>query len=161
MTRPDLRLRQAARAEVLDPARRILLVRFEFPERAVWGCPGGGVEVGETDADALRRELREEVGLELGRLGPHVWTRTHLIPIFGGDWDGQVERYYVVECEPFEPVPVFTAEQLLGEFVTGVRWRTPDELDDPPEPHFPARLPELLTQLRDVGPPTEPIDPGI
>lgn len=160
MTGPELKLRDAARAVIRDPAGRILLVRFKFPERAVWGCPGGGVEADETHEDALRRELREEVGLELGELGPWVWTRTHLVPLFGGRWDGQVERYYLVEAEPFEPMPKFTAEQLLAEFVTGVRWWSDADLATAIEPVFPRRLPELLAQLRETGPPLRPIDPG-
>ncbi len=161
MSRRALRLRSAVRAVVLDPARRILLVRFEFPERAVWGCPGGGIEPGETDTDALRRELREEAGVEIEKLGPHIWTRTHLIPLFGGDWDGQIERYYLVESRPIEPVPTFSVEQLRAEFVTGVRWWRLEELTNPIEPCFPARLVELLIELRDAGPPPEPIDPGV
>ena len=36
MSGPTLRLRDAARAVILDPAGQILLVRFEFPERSVW-----------------------------------------------------------------------------------------------------------------------------
>jgi 8-oxo-dGTP pyrophosphatase MutT (NUDIX family) len=161
MTGPELRLRHAARAVICDPTGRILLVRFTFPERSVWGCPGGGVEPGETHEDALRRELREEVGFELEELGPWIWTRTHLIPLFGGRWDGQVERYFVVEAEPFEPMPQFTGEQLLAEFVTGVRWWSAENLANASELVFPKRLPELLAQLRESGAPAQPIDPGI
>ncbi len=161
MTQPKPRLRDAARAVIRDPTGRILLVRFEFPERSIWGCPGGGVEAGETHEDALRRELREEVGFDLDALGPWVWTRTHLVPLFGGRWDGQVERYFLVEAEPFEPVPHFTVEQLEAELVTGMRWWTAGELATAGEAVFPARLPELVAQLRESGPPPRPIDAGI
>jgi ADP-ribose pyrophosphatase YjhB (NUDIX family) len=146
---------------ILDPSARILLVRFQFPERAIWGCPGGGLEPGETHADALRRELREEVGLELQEVGPCVWTRTHVVPIFGGRWDGQVERYYLVEAEPVEPAPQFTVEDLRAELVTAIRWWNAEELQDPIEPLFPARLPELVSQLRASGLPLQPIDAGV
>jgi ADP-ribose pyrophosphatase YjhB (NUDIX family) len=42
----------------------ILLCRHEKPGREYWLLPGGGVETGESLVQALRRELREEVGIE-------------------------------------------------------------------------------------------------
>ncbi|HZT45848.1 MAG TPA: NUDIX domain-containing protein [Gaiellaceae bacterium] len=52
---------------------RILLCRHEKPGRGeYWLLPGGGVNSGESLTDALRRELREEVGIndELPVEGP-------------------------------------------------------------------------------------------
>ena len=161
MSGPKLRLRDAARAVVVDPAWRILLVRFEFPDRSVWACPGGGVEPDESHEDALRRELREETGLELDAVGPCIWTRTHIIPFIGGRWDGQVERFFLVTVEPFVPSPLLTAEQLRAEYVADVRWWTAEELAGTTEVHAPRGLPELVAELRANGPPREPIDAGV
>jgi 8-oxo-dGTP diphosphatase len=160
MTAP-LRLRDAARAVILDPAGRILLVRFEFPERTIWACPGGGLEPNETHESALHRELAEEVGLELAGLGPCVWTRKHVISLFGGRWDGQVERFYLVDVDAFEPRPRLTADELRAEWVTGARWWTADELDSSTEKFAPGALPSLVRRLREDGPPPEPIDAGV
>jgi nucleoside triphosphatase len=50
------------------PDGRYLLIKMS-PHRGVfpgqWGLPGGGVEDGETIEDALRREVREELRIEL------------------------------------------------------------------------------------------------
>jgi 8-oxo-dGTP diphosphatase len=43
---------------------RILLCRQAKPDKEYWLLPGGGVDGGETLIEALRRELREELGVE-------------------------------------------------------------------------------------------------
>jgi 8-oxo-dGTP diphosphatase len=155
------RLRRATRAVVLDDSDRVLLVRFDFGDRVVWATPGGGIEDGESDEHAIRRELVEEAGLEDFELGPLVWTRTHHVPLGGGRWDGQTERYYLVRTHPFEPSPRFTWAELREEGMTAVRWWTSDELETTEELFAPRRLPVLVRSLLRDGPPAEPLDVGI
>jgi 8-oxo-dGTP pyrophosphatase MutT (NUDIX family) len=157
----ELRLRQAARAIVLDPANRILLVEFTFPDAVVWATPGGGLADGETDADALRRELSEEAGLEEVAVGPLVWNRTHLQSFGQGRWDGQVERFYVVRTPMFEPAPRLSWQELRLEGVTAVRWWDLDELEATQTLFAPRRLPALVRALLLHGPPAEPLDVGL
>jgi 8-oxo-dGTP pyrophosphatase MutT (NUDIX family) len=55
---------------VVDEAGRVLLVEHSY--RHGWYLPGGGVKRREALDDALRRELREEVGVE-----PRAEPRLH------------------------------------------------------------------------------------
>jgi 8-oxo-dGTP diphosphatase len=52
-------------AVITDRSGRVLLLKHRFRPGSGWGVPGGFLEKGEQPEDALRRELREEVGLEI------------------------------------------------------------------------------------------------
>ncbi|GAA0950251.1 NUDIX hydrolase [Nonomuraea longicatena] len=53
-------------AIVFDDAGRLLLIqRGRPPGEGLWSLPGGRVDAGETDAEALARELAEETGLRV------------------------------------------------------------------------------------------------
>jgi double-stranded uracil-DNA glycosylase len=156
----DLPLREAVRALVIDPAENTLLVRFEWPDKTVWAPPGGGVEPGESAEQAIARELAEEVGLRGCAVGPCVWMRTHWFDELPG-WGGQTERIYLVRTGSFEPAPEWSAEQLAGEGVTGMRWWSRRELEGATEIFAPRNLPRLLVVLLDSDPPREPIDVGV
>ncbi len=56
------RTRIRASAVILDDNQKVLLVR---QVEDLWVIPGGGVGQGETILDGLRRELKEETGLEI------------------------------------------------------------------------------------------------
>jgi 8-oxo-dGTP diphosphatase len=58
-------------AVIKDDLGRLLLIKRGHPPAAgLWSLPGGRIEPGETDAEALVREIREETGLavEAGHL---------------------------------------------------------------------------------------------
>src|SRR5882724_7616647 len=56
----------SAGAVVVDENGQVLLLNHVFRTGSGWGIPGGLIDAYEQREDALRRELREEVGLELG-----------------------------------------------------------------------------------------------
>ena len=59
------RFRVTAGAVVIDDRNRILLLKHVFRVGSGWGIPGGFMNKGEQPEEALRRELHEEIGLEL------------------------------------------------------------------------------------------------
>jgi 8-oxo-dGTP diphosphatase len=168
MTRPptearSLNLREAVRALLLDDDGHLLLVRYEFPTATVWGLPGGGLEPDEDDIAGLRRELREELGLTDLVIGPHIWSREHVIPMLTGH-DGQRDRVYLVRMPRFDPVPLIGWEALRDEFVHEIRWWSVDEIAATETQRvlfMPRRLAQLASDVLEHGPPSSPIDAGV
>jgi 8-oxo-dGTP diphosphatase len=163
MTDPaaGLRIRDAVRALVITPTHDVLLVRFEFPTATRWALPGGGLEPGESHLEALGRELEEEVGLVGVEIGPQIWHRLHIVPFLNGEFDGQRERIFLIECEPFEPEPRLSWEQMNAEFVHELRWWTVDEIAASDATFVPSALHRLLTSLLSDGPPADSVDVSI
>jgi 8-oxo-dGTP diphosphatase len=78
-------------AVVVDGQHVLLVKRGRDPLKGEWSLPGGAVEVGETLAAAVQREVFEETGLVVA-VGPivEVLDRIH------ADGDGRVEYHYVL-----------------------------------------------------------------
>lgn len=55
-------------AIIVDGASVLLIERGKDPLKGWWSLPGGAVETGELLEAALRREVREETGLEVAPL---------------------------------------------------------------------------------------------
>ncbi len=99
-------------AVVVDDERLLLVRRAHAPHAGSWAVPGGRVEVGETLAEAVTRELREETGIE-GVCGPLIgWTE--LLPT---DPDG--EHLVVLD---FEVTLFGPAEPTAGTDARDARW---------------------------------------
>ena len=71
--------------------RVVLVKRRNEPLAGQWSLPGGAIEVGESLHDGLRRELREEIGIET-TVGPLV----ELFERIMRDGEGRVRYHYVL-----------------------------------------------------------------
>ena len=88
--------------------------RDREPYLGWWELPGGKLEPGEGDRDALRRELREELGLGDCAIGPQI----------GGDWPLEGNHIMRVYCVPLAP----GAEPRTLDGHDDLRWVGPDDV---------------------------------
>ena len=84
---------------IITQGDAVLLVRRgRAPQKGNWSIPGGVLQLGETLEEGVRREVREEVGLEV-RVVERVDVVERVLP----DTAGKIEYHYVLIdylCEP-------------------------------------------------------------
>ncbi|MEU6861179.1 (deoxy)nucleoside triphosphate pyrophosphohydrolase [Glycomyces sp. NPDC046736] len=129
---PEPAPRVVVGAAILDGRAVLAATRAYPPELAgLWEFPGGKVEPDETEEVALRRECREELGVEI-EVGERV----------GGDLPTMNGRYllrvYLASIVSGEPKPTEHAE---------LRWLEADALDS--VPWLPGNRP-AVEALREV-----------
>jgi len=135
--------RPAARILLVDADARVLLMRFTPEDRPpLWCTPGGAVDPGESYEVAARRELWEEVGLDID-CGPQVAQRTADFLTFEGVEVTADERYFRVDIDRHE-VRAGALTPLEQRVLAGSRWFSLHELADWPETIYPADLADLL-----------------
>lgn len=102
---------------------------------AIWELPGGMVEPGESELDALRRELHEELGVRIA-----TGSASHLCRLTAGPSDAPalLSAWIVPAWEG-------TPTNLAPEEHDDIRWF--DIEDMPPPAHVPVRT-ALVTAIR-------------
>lgn len=126
------------KAAIYDADGRVLLVKHSYTTG--WHLPGGGVSRDEHLSDAVRREVREELGLELrGELpmvsvyfAPHQGKSDHIalfrVTEFTGDvimnWEIAEADFFHLHDLPKEVTPATRRrlEELAGDRVVEERW---------------------------------------
>ena len=143
-----MRTRPSSRLLIVTPARRVLLFRFVHTSGALdgnsyWATPGGGVEKGETFADAGLRELQEETGIRKSQVSAPIGRREFPLQLSDGEQVLAVEQYFVVDT-PTESISRdgWTAEER--EVMADHKWWCREELVSTAETIYPERLVQML-----------------
>jgi ADP-ribose pyrophosphatase YjhB (NUDIX family) len=99
-------------AIVINDKKEVLLLNHVLRPRSGWGFPGGFLDANESPPDAIRREVREETGIELDdlKLSRSLVRGRHLELIFSAR-------------------PIGTAAVLTAE-IYELGWFRPDSLPD-------------------------------
>jgi len=144
--------RPAARILLVDGENRVLMFRFTPDDRPpLWCTPGGAVDPGESYAAAARRELWEEVGLDMD-CGPEVARRVVDFRTFEGTEVTADERYFRVDVETCDVAAGGLTDQER-KLLVGHRWFSRNDIVGHDEVIYPADLVELLdaTETRHAG----------
>ncbi|MBB5870208.1 ADP-ribose pyrophosphatase YjhB (NUDIX family) [Allocatelliglobosispora scoriae] len=112
----------AAAAAVMNERGELLLIHRT--DNDLWALPGGGLDIGESIAQTVVREVREETGIEVEITGL-VGLYTNPRHVIGYD-DGEVRQQFSI-C--------FAARPTGGELTTSpesseVDWVDPERLDE-------------------------------
>jgi len=108
----------AVGAAIVEGDRVLVTVRGIEPEKGRMDLPGGFVEVGEPPRDALAREAREELGVEV-----EVEERPMLLAVhtYGADGEYVLAIGFRARIISGEPSP--------ADDVAEIRWVSEDEID--------------------------------
>ena len=115
-TRPYL----AVSAAIFRAGRVLIVRRGTPPLQGIYTLPGGGVELGETLAEAIAREVLEETGLTIEPLALAGYRE-----VIVRDAEGKAERHFVIL--PFAARYVAGEIALNAELAEAV-WLLPAEL---------------------------------
>ncbi|PZR33734.1 NUDIX hydrolase [Caulobacter segnis] len=143
-----VRQRQAARVILFDERNRVLLIRFSITRRdgtvVFWATPGGGLEGDEDPLDGAKRELMEELGLDLPLTGP-IHKATAVFEHEGALLEN-TDTFFLGRCAASAP-RLDGVDDAERKAMQTLRWWDADEIADSAEPIFPADLAEVVRRV--------------
>lgn len=110
----------AVSAAIIRDSKVLIVRRARPPARGLYTLPGGGVEVGETLVEALRREVWEETALTIEPVALAGYREAIV-----RDPGGRVERHFVIL--PFAARWI-DGEPVLNEELSEARWLAPAQV---------------------------------
>ena len=108
-------------AVILKAGKVLLILRRHPPNAGLWSLPGGLIELGESPAEAIEREVREETGLRV-----HVKGVLNVGTELLRDSKGKVEYHFVLIDYAAKPI---AGRVRLNAESSAFGWFSQDEID--------------------------------
>ncbi|PZQ91658.1 MAG: DNA mismatch repair protein MutT [Leifsonia xyli] len=144
------RHRLVSRVLLFDREDRVLLFLTTAPDSsgvARWLTPGGGVDAGESFAEAARRELFEETGLTVDELGDPVWAHDYDVEWDSADHETGHAEFFVHVTDRFDPSSEHWTDEEKVDVLESRWWSLTELIAE--NPRFePAELVELVRRQR-------------
>ena len=112
----------AVSAVIVRNGEFLAVQRARPPMQGLFTLPGGGVEAGESVADAVRREVLEETGLTIEPMALAGYRE-----VITRDEAGRVQRHFVILAFAARWI---AGEPRLNEELSEARWMRPAALRD-------------------------------
>lgn len=155
--------RTAGRVLVLDPESRVLLIKSRWgPDGSDtnWVAPGGGLEAGETLAQAAQRELFEETGIVADLANSVTATVERAVFSIGDVVLDQSDHYFVWPVRHQPAIDRTGLTELERRTVLEYRWWSALELSVTDEVFWPADLAQVVDDLAGSPATATPAGPG-
>lgn len=151
-----MKIRNTARAVLLDPRDRVLLFEFVVPKeyfaggaQRFWATPGGEIEPDEDVRAAVTREVLEETGIHNVEVGAELWFGSNQLT-FKGEPTKTLERFFAVRSPTSDLGPTNWTD-IEKEIMRTHRWWTVPELLAARETIFPPRFGYLVERFLKHG----------
>ena len=146
----EIKIRKSSRAIVLNKKNEIFLFQYMFDyledSKAIWITPGGSLEEGESFEDALKRELFEELGVQMKEKCPEVYYRNPVYTLKNGEKVQSVEKFFLFMLENEEFSSEHCTESEKKRMLAG-KWWSVEEIERSEEEFFSKDVLRILDEL--------------
>lgn len=145
-----MKIKKSSRAIVINKKSEIFLFKYKFDylagESVIWITPGGSLEKGETFDDALRREVFEELGVELKQEYRQIYYRNPIYTLKNGEKILSEEKFFLVYLDEEEFLYCNWTESEKSRMLAG-KWWSIEEIRRSEDEFFTLDLISILNDM--------------